>query len=140
MKPLASGCNRLSAWIYPNRAADPANEDILDRAYPFIEDFWSGSRAESLYLEMLAVDPNYQGKGLGRALVKWGLDQAEREGVCASVISAEGKENFYQRCGFDVQEHWGGQGEGNPMKDLPGGLIFWREPKSAGAADTSYQT
>lgn len=120
---------RLTSLIRPNRAADPKNEDILERGIPFFAPVWSGHRSESWLLEMLAVDPDYQGQGCGRALVQWGLDLAEKEGVCASVISADGKEGFYRKCGFDVQEGHGGQGEGNPLKDVAGGLIFWKEAK-----------
>lgn len=107
---------------------DPSKEDILERGFPHIAELWSGPRAETWYLEALAVDPKYQGQGCGRELVEWGLEQAAKEGVCASVISADGKESFYQKCGFDVQEGWGGQGEGNPLSDAAGGLIFWKEP------------
>lgn len=101
---------------------------MLERAFPFIAPLWSGSRAESWYLEFLAVDPQYQGQGHGRKLVEWGLDLAEKEGVCASVLSADGKEEFYRKCGFDLQEGRAGDGEGNPLKDVAGGLVFWKEP------------
>ena len=49
--------------------------------------------------------------------------------MAASVISADGKEGFYQRCGFDVGPvGWSGEGgEGNPLKDVPGGYVFVRE-------------
>lgn len=98
----------------------------MEKSYPFIKHMWSGKRAESWYLELLAVTPGFQGKGAGRLLVNWGLDRAEKEGVCASVISAAGKEPFYQKCGFDVQEGFVGMGEGNPFADMQGGLIFWK--------------
>lgn len=35
-------------------------------------------------LEMLMVDPAYQGMGAGRMLVKWGLAQADEMGVDVS--------------------------------------------------------
>ena len=128
MKPLTILFNRLSSLVYPNRAIDPSKEDILERGFPYLAELWSGPRAETWYLEALAVDPKYHGQGCGRKLVRWGLEQAAKEGVCASVISADGKERFYQRCGFDVQEGRGGQGEGNPLSEVAGGLIFWKEP------------
>lgn len=82
------------------------------------------------------MHPEHQGRGYGRALVKWGLDQAEREGVCASVISADGKEEFYRRCGFDVQEGRAADGEENPLRDVPGGLVFWKDFGRGGRSDT----
>ena len=120
---------RIAASIWPNRAADPVNEDIIERSYPFLDDVWTGPHAESWYLETLAVHPDYQHQGNGRALVKWGLDQAEREGVSTSVISGDGKERFYERCGFDKVVGRSGQGDGNPLADVPGGLIYFRDAK-----------
>lgn len=121
----------LASHLWPNRAAHPAREDILERAYPFLEACWSGDRAESWYLETLVIHPAWQGHGLGRLLVERGLvDLVDRPpGVCASVISTRGKEAFYQKCGFDVEEGHIGQGEGNPMAGVEGGRMFWRKAR-----------
>lgn len=119
---------RLTPLLWPNRAADPKNEDILERTYPFIQPMWSGDRAESWYLELLAVHPDFQGKGIGRMLVKDGFARADRDGVCCSVISALGKEPFYQKCGYDIEDGSAGMGEGNPLAGSEGGRMFWRMP------------
>lgn len=129
MKPLMQLCMRVAAYIWPNRAADPVNEDIIERAHDYSLDVWSGPRAESWYLETLAVSPEYQGRGHGRALVEWGMEKAERENVSASVISAHGKERFYGKCGFNIPAGDSTAGEGNPLAGIPGGLIFFRDAK-----------
>ena len=129
----------MAILIWPNRAASPCYSHIFDDVGLYIEHFWSSDRAECWDLRTLAVSPDYAGLGHGRALVKWGLDQAAKEGVCASVTTAPGKEKFYQNCGFDLQEGRGGQGEGNPLADVPGGLIFWKladTPKSVERNET----
>jgi len=129
--PLAKAYAALATWWRPNRAADPAKEDIIERSYSFLDHIWTGERAKSWYLEALGVRPEYQNRGLGRKLVQWGLDQAEREGVSASVIAADGKETFYQLCGFDVGPVGrSGEGENNPLADVPGGLVFFRDAKA----------
>jgi GNAT superfamily N-acetyltransferase len=126
--PIAKAYASLASWWRPNRAADPAQEDVIERAYRFLDHVWTGSRADSWYLEALGVHPDFQNRGLGRSLVKWGLDQAEREGVSASVVAADGKETFYQRCGFDATPVGrSGEGPGNPLRDVPGGLIFFKD-------------
>jgi len=84
----------------PNRAADPAQITILERTFPHIEHYWSGSRTENWYLDLLAVHPDAQGKGYGKELVQWGIDQADKDGVVTSVISAKGKERFYGKFGY----------------------------------------
>lgn len=123
---------KLHARIWPNRAADPAEEDVMERVMPLVADSWAGDRAESWYLELLAVHPDYQGKGVGRMIVRWGLDRADEEGVCASVISTTGKEPFYQKCGFHLEDGRVGRGAGNPLAWYAGGRMFWRIPGSAG--------
>lgn len=119
---------RLHAIIWPNRAADPDKIDILERAHPFYEHMWSGDREESWYLHILGVHPEYQGHGVGRKLVQWGLDRAQSEGVCASVMAAKGKDGFYQKCGYTIQDGSGGMGEGNPLSNVEGGNMWWTTP------------
>src|SRR5271156_155625 len=97
---MVSYLNRLTTWIWPNRAADPSKMTVLEDSAPFIAYHWSGPRQENWYLVLLAVHPDHQKKQHGRELVQWGLDEAVMEGVCASVIAADGKERFYGRCGF----------------------------------------
>ncbi|KAF5646538.1 hypothetical protein F25303_5349 [Fusarium sp. NRRL 25303] len=129
LKPLSSVVMKIHAWAIPSRAVDPKEEDIIERAYPHFDSIWSGKRAESWYLEALAVHPDFQGKNTGRQLVQWGLHQAEAEGVCASVVSALGKDDFYRKCGFDEQFGTAKDGEGNPLADVEGSNIFWRWPE-----------
>lgn len=121
--------NKAEALAYPNRAADPSHFDVLHGSEPFIAHHWSGSRAESWYLDLLGVDPQQGGKGVGRELVAWGFEQAKKDGVGCSVIAAEGKETFYGRCGFDVIVGSAGDfgGMENPIKreGIGGGVIFF---------------
>ncbi|KAL7758360.1 hypothetical protein ACKLNR_012887 [Fusarium oxysporum f. sp. zingiberi] len=130
LKPLSSIVMNIHAWAWPNRASDSKEEDIIERAYPYFEDIWSGKRAESWYLEGLAVRPDFQGKNVGRKLVQWGLEQAKADGICASVVSAFGTEEFYKKCGFDEQYGSARQGEGNPLADVEGANMFWKWPEA----------
>jgi len=88
-----------------------------------IESHWSGPRAENWYLDFLAVHPDYQGKQHGRELVQWGVAEAAEEGVCASVISADGKEGFYGKFGY-VEV---GRSNVGPLADLQGGAIMFTD-------------
>ena len=53
----------IAASIWPNRAADPTREDIIERSYHFLDDVWISLHAKSWYLGTLAVHPDYQHKG-----------------------------------------------------------------------------
>jgi GNAT superfamily N-acetyltransferase len=112
----------------PNRAASPTLEPIIEQSYHYLDHIWTGPRAESWYLECLAVHPEYQSRGHGRALVSWGMDQAQKEGIACSVIAAEGKEKFYEKCGYDSGPVGrGGEGDGNPLREVEGGIVFFRD-------------
>lgn len=124
----AEAVNASEELVSPNRALEPSRADVLERAEPFIAHHWTGTRAEGWYLSLAGVSPAHGKKGIGRELVGWGFEKAREEGVVCSVISAEGKEGFYQSCGFDVVVGTVGEfgGEANPARGVPGGTIhFW---------------
>jgi predicted N-acetyltransferase YhbS len=78
-------------------------------------------------LDKLATHPNFQGQGIGKELVKWGLEEADKEKVCASVISSDGKEGFYGKLGFiEVGRANVGLLKENGIK---GGAVMFREMK-----------
>ena len=76
----------------------------------------------------MAVDPEYQGQKHGAALVKYGLELADEENVSASVVSAWGKDRFYEKCGFKKTGFKMGDGEGNPLGMLKGADIMFKDP------------
>lgn len=49
-------------------------------------------------LDLCAVDPAYQRRGVGRALVQWGLDEAQRRGglECITEASSMGRKVYLQ--------------------------------------------
>lgn len=70
---------------FQNRAADHSKLNILEDCFPLIAHFWEGDRAENWSLDLLAVHPEYAGKGRARPLVQWGIDEAKKGVVAASV-------------------------------------------------------
>jgi GNAT superfamily N-acetyltransferase len=129
--------NSWEAYFLPDRAADPFRLTILARAAPYSKHHWTGSRAEVWYLNIIGVSPDFEGQGIGRELVAWGFEKAKQDGVGTSCISAEGKDGFYEKCGFDVR--CGISGDEGPdeemrkeLRSIGGGTIhFWdggREP------------
>lgn len=129
LKPASSIAMKVHKLIWPDRAADPDQEDILERAHPHFEHMYAGDRAECWSLNWLGVHPDYQGKGFGRELVRWGLDQAKAENVWAAVIAAKGKDPFYKNCGFEFILGSGGMGEGNPLANVEGANMHWKAPQ-----------
>ena len=145
IKPLLSTYFTLRRRILGNRASvrpTPDNPDPLifgdfvPRVIPYILQFFDAPhRQDHWSLEVLAVHPDHQGKGYGKELVLQGLEKAKTdpEGdlpVC--VIAADGKETFYQKCGFKELVGWasrttGKDGSDNPLRrnGVGGGAVLW---------------
>lgn len=49
---------------------------------------------------MVATDPAYQGKGAGSLMMKWGLDQADAQGVEAYLEASPEGVPLYEKLGF----------------------------------------
>lgn len=125
MREVVSYRSYVSTYIWPNRAADPTKTYILQESFPLFSHHWSGSRQQNWYLSTLATHPDFQGQGIGKELVKWGIDEADKENVCASVISSDGNEGFYGQSGFiEVGRANVGRLKENGIK---GGAIMFRD-------------
>ncbi|XPS72514.1 hypothetical protein M3J09_004679 [Ascochyta lentis] len=111
--PIIHIYQALSLRIFPNRAADTSRSSFLDSAIANSEKYWTGDRAECWDLHVCGVHPDYQGKGIGKLLAQWGVQEAEKEGsgTCASVLCGEKNRGFYSKAGLTVQVG-GRKGEG----------------------------
>jgi ribosomal protein S18 acetylase RimI-like enzyme len=100
--------------LFPDRLLDFLR---LARAAPprSLPPFW--------YLEYLAVDPAWQGQGLGRRLLDRGIVRAQEAGLaCGLATSSERALRLYQRVGFEVAS------EARPFAAGPPVWYMWRPP------------
>lgn len=58
------------------------------------------------YLTSCLVHPSYDGRGVGSALIRWGTERADKEGVFCWVHSSDGGEVFYEKMGFEEVERF----------------------------------
>ena len=77
-----------------------------------------------LYLAVLGTDPPAQGRGIGSAVLRPGLDLCDREGLPAYLESSkESNVGFYARFGFRVTAEVRMPGDG------PTVWLMWRDPQ-----------
>ncbi len=74
---------------------------LRDKNYNLIAfGYMVGPGIEHGYLEDIIVHPSYQGKGIGNALVKRLMQEAEDRGISiVTVTFEENNRDFYQGCG-----------------------------------------
>ncbi|KAL4805128.1 acyl-CoA N-acyltransferase [Aspergillus unguis] len=63
-------------------------------------------------LENLAVHPDYQGQGIARRLLQWGIEEAARLGLDVHLEATRAGRPVYERMGFEVLRTvpYGGEG------------------------------
>ena len=69
-----------------------------------------GDGAMSFFLKDFVVEPSYQGQGIGRALLTYMENYIAKQlkTDCPGylqLVSAKGKEAFYERCGYAIHPH-----------------------------------
>ncbi len=98
---LLDKARELPAWL---GASGPAILRLL--AYSDASDA-NRPAAPHWYLHIAGCAPAAQGGGLGRAVIRAGLDLADRDGVAAYLeTSTERNLGYYQALGFAVTHEW----------------------------------
>ncbi|KAE9364463.1 hypothetical protein N431DRAFT_489024 [Stipitochalara longipes BDJ] len=71
-----------------------------------------------LYMAILGVDPKFQRMGVGKKLLEWGLEKADREGIECWIEASPAGKPLYEKFGWrevgftDVElKKWGWKGE-----------------------------
>lgn len=81
-----------------------ADQVVLDVQYKYMKESRErvfGESKDFWYLASLSCHPDYQRKGLGAALVQWGLEQAEKDGVPVYLEATPMGAFLYKKLGFE---------------------------------------
>jgi len=70
------------------------------------------------YLEMLAVRPEYQGRGVASPLMRWGLEKADGDEVQCFLEGTTEARGVYERFGFEVVDEAEIDVEGSSVVEL----------------------
>ncbi len=68
---------------------------------------------ENSMLEMLFVAPEYRGKGIGRQLLKYGIDRYDIRKLAVNEQNPQAKD-FYEHMGFEIYKRTDCDEQGNP--------------------------
>ena len=71
----------------------------MDKTFALLVDLGDGTN-KHLWLSTLAVDPKFQRRSVGRRLLRWGIRQADREGVPCGLCASPVGLGLYEREGF----------------------------------------
>jgi GNAT superfamily N-acetyltransferase len=94
---LAGNDTGVAVWVPPG---SQVAVDSSEEAWAWIESFVP---SDTWYLEVLSVDPEAQGAGIGGALVRHGLDLAAAEGAGVFLETSVARNvPYYERFGFVV--------------------------------------
>ncbi|KAG6994408.1 hypothetical protein FOFC_11950 [Fusarium oxysporum] len=76
----------------------------------------------------IAVDPRYQGRGVARELVKWGMNKAAEEGVPIELSATPAGSGLYEKLGFKKIGVWRWK-PGMEGEDGMGGwdIMWWQK-------------
>lgn len=93
LEPLASDSDR--------RFARQAFGSLFKRRVEVVKEKQNDEKPATFVLDLCAVDPKYQRRGIAQALVQWGLDEAKRRGglECTTEASSMGR-GAYRKLGF----------------------------------------
>lgn len=69
------------------------------------------------YVEMLFVDPDYRGQGIGRALIEWAIEDIHVERLAVNEQNGQAV-GFYDKFGFEVEHRTDVDGCGKPYPIL----------------------
>jgi GNAT superfamily N-acetyltransferase len=77
------------------------------------------------YLPVIGVEPQWQGKGFGAAVLRPILERCDREGLPAYLEASSLRSRaLYERNGFELVEEF------RPARDAPPLWLMWRTPRS----------
>jgi hypothetical protein len=89
-----------TACKYQRRDADFARLEALDAMVVDVEESFWEDLPERWLLELMVTDVNFRRRGAATALLKWGMEQADEEGLVCKVEASPLGRLLYKSQGF----------------------------------------
>ncbi|KAG4429455.1 hypothetical protein IFR05_015066 [Cadophora sp. M221] len=100
LPPLLGSRNTGLDVVKEEHISSPLQKHIADEFAAFEDSWIVGTKC--MNLSLLMTDPKYQRRGIGTALLKWGHERADREGVPCFLIASPAGHPLYVHVGWKV--------------------------------------
>ncbi|OBT53507.1 hypothetical protein VE04_08127 [Pseudogymnoascus sp. 24MN13] len=117
---------KCAAWVFPDRSESPEGKAEFSKAGVLeYEKHWKDrdDRKNRWYVQSVVVAEPWQGRGVGKKLMAWVLEQAQKEGVPASLEASMMGERLYRSIGFDLLDRF--VTKIGDSKEDEGGIMMW---------------
>lgn len=88
--------------VFPPLA--PCLKRCFASQHNYHQDFFGAGQLTCTDLDLLAVHPSFQGRGLASKLLRWGLECADEEGVEVFLTSSPDGRRLYEKYGFEIKD------------------------------------
>ncbi|GLA38555.1 hypothetical protein AnigIFM63309_005852 [Aspergillus niger] len=87
-----------------------SDADLCERFFSLMDSekkrVMGGRKEGYFYLDMLGTHPQFNGRGIGSRLLRWGLDRADEKGVPTFLASTPAGRPLYEKYGFEAVEEY----------------------------------
>jgi ribosomal protein S18 acetylase RimI-like enzyme len=117
---------KVMTWVLgPDRSANPLAVELLDEWTREEKKYWGSvpERKNRWHVQSCVVSEEFQGRGVGKSLIKEVLTRAEAENVIVGLEASAPGEKMYKKVGFELLERFKHNFEGGA-----GGIMMWSPP------------
>ncbi|KFZ11453.1 hypothetical protein V502_07537 [Pseudogymnoascus sp. VKM F-4520 (FW-2644)] len=114
------------AWMFPNRSrSEEGVAEFTKAGVGEDEKHWKGreDRKNRWYCQSVVVAEQWRGRGVGKKLMAWVVERAQKEGVVIGLEASLMGERLYRSVGFDLLGRFIFKINGSESDD--GGVMMW---------------
>lgn len=117
---------KSAAWLFPDRSESAEGAAAFSASWE-IEDekHWKGreDRKNRWYVQSVVVAEQWRGRGVGKKLMAWVLERAQKEGVVIGLDASMMGERLYRSIGFELLDRFVLKLDKTEEQD--GGVMMW---------------
>ncbi|OAF58699.1 hypothetical protein VC83_04973 [Pseudogymnoascus destructans] len=117
---------KCAAWAFPDRSESAEGmAEFIKTGVLENEKHWKDreDRKNRWYVQSVVVAEQWRGRGVGKKLMAWVLEQAQKEGVVVSLEASMMGERLYRSIGFDLLDRFIMKIDENDESE--GGIMMW---------------